>query len=219
MRASVIATLIFIGLIGMGMRGMSRGKHSARVRADEHTIIVKGDREVRIGNAAKQASKNEALPRWQDSAAGEFKSSSPEAVEDAMHSAAEKVARHLRSQTPPIEWTPSTEFVRKHMVRNVKEETRELTDSNAPLTYRANVEFEMTESTYRKVLDEERKYHAEQRMAWLARVFGGLVLILVAIAGYVRLDDVTKGFYSIPLRVAAIILGLAGAVVVAISVV
>jgi hypothetical protein len=218
MRASLIGTLVFIGLIALGLRTTHQVHTSPRARAQDRVVIIEQGNANAVVSTNKRDRKQSGLPVWKDSVSGEFKSSSPEATEDAMRVAAERVARHLRAQTPPVEWTPTPEFVRKHMVKNVKEEQRELTDSNAPLTYRATVEFEMSDSSFQKILDEDRKYHVEQRMWWLARIVAGIVLMLVAVAGYVRLDDVTKGFYSIPLRIVALIVGLIGAAVVAVSV-
>ena len=212
MRASVIATLIFAGLLAIGLRGLVAGKSAARAHAQDNVVIIENHGK-RVTVNGTQAGKTERAPFLKETVSGEYKSSSAEALDDALNVAAEKIGRHLRSRTRPIEWTPPPEFVRKHLLRNVKEDTREVSNANAPLTYRATIEVEITNDGYQKIVEEERKARVEQRMWCLARIVGGLVLILVAIAGYIRLDDVTKGYYSIPLRIGAIVLGVAGAVV------
>lgn len=213
MRPSVIAVLIFVGLLGLGIRGLVTGRTAPRAHAAERNTARSQDRNRQVNVSRPKPPKTAREPLWRDSATGEFKSSSAEAEEDALRVGSEKVAEYLRRRTPPLDWTPSPDFVRNHLKREVKVESRELNDPSAPLTYSATVELELTSDSLSKLQQEEHRYQVEQRMWWLARIVGGLVLILTAIAGYIRLDDVTKGYYSIPLRIGAVVLGLVGAVV------
>ena len=42
-----------------------------------------------------------------------------------------------------------------------------------------------------------------QRLGWLARVVAGLVALLAAVAGYIRLEEWSKGYYTGWLKLAA----------------
>jgi hypothetical protein len=55
----------------------------------------------------------------------------------------------------------------------------------------------------RKEQEKRRIYNAEERMELAARILGCLVALLAVVAGYIRLDEITKGFYSGWLRLAA----------------
>src|SRR5437764_1032335 len=76
------------------------------------------------------------------------------------------------------------------------------------------LELAITADDLKEIQQEDHKFRVEQRL-WLAgRGFGGLVLLLGAVAGFMRLDELTKGYFTFPLRVAALTLGVVGALVV-----
>ena len=57
-----------------------------------------------------------------------------------------------------------------------------------------------------------RPFYGNRR--WQAgRGLGGLLIILLAVIGYVRLDDWTKGYISLPLKLAAAAVAIAGPVI------
>jgi hypothetical protein len=53
-----------------------------------------------------------------------------------------------------------------------------------------------------KQLETQRERHAEKRMLVAARILGCLVALFAVVAGYIRLDEFTKGFYTGWLRLA-----------------
>jgi hypothetical protein len=59
-------------------------------------------------------------------------------------------------------------------------------------------------------LRKDRDHRVVQRQIYLGKILAGLVVFLTAVAGYFRLDEATKGYYSGWLRLAA--LGLVGIV-------
>jgi hypothetical protein len=65
------------------------------------------------------------------------------------------------------------------------------------LSPRARAEIESKDREYR------REVTVQERMVFLARILGGLVALLGVVAGYIRLDDLTKGYYTGWLRLAA----------------
>jgi hypothetical protein len=52
----------------------------------------------------------------------------------------------------------------------------------------------------------ERKEVSKERQTLLAKLLAGLLAGLVAVAGYLRLDEATKGYYTTWLRVASVAL-------------
>jgi hypothetical protein len=88
---------------------------------------------------------------------------------------------------------------------------------------------EVGEPQYQQILRQDRKYQEEQRklraqqrkqqvlqrQLLLGKGLAGLIALLAAVAGYLRLDEMTKGYYTNWLRVAAVgFVGAVGAVLV-----
>ena len=46
--------------------------------------------------------------------------------------------------------------------------------------------------------------HVSQRMTLLAKVLAGILALLVTVAGYIRLEELTKGYYTRWLRLAVV---------------
>jgi hypothetical protein len=57
---------------------------------------------------------------------------------------------------------------------------------------------------YRQMYGHDRQVRSKERMSLLVRVLIGLVAALAALAGYMRLDEATKGYYTRWLRLAAL---------------
>jgi hypothetical protein len=75
----------------------------------------------------------------------------------------------------------------------------------------AQVRVEITGRYLQEVQKLAREERMQQRHLLLARVLVGLVALLMVVAGYLRLEDATRGYYTTLLRVAAVgILVLAG---------
>jgi hypothetical protein len=64
-----------------------------------------------------------------------------------------------------------------------------------------NEEIRKQEVAYQEAQQTERALH---RQGVMARVLGGLVALLVAVAFYLRLEDATKGYYTTLLRLVAV---------------
>lgn len=75
---------------------------------------------------------------------------------------------------------------------------------------KVSLTFELTREYLRELVQQERGYVMEERMGWLARGLAVIVTALFAISGYVRLDELSKGYFTGVLRTVAI-LAVAGA--------
>jgi hypothetical protein len=79
----------------------------------------------------------------------------------------------------------------------------------------------ITPEAWEKILEEQRNDLVRQRnsvmkerMLFLLKIMGGLVALMATVAGYIRLDEWSRGYYTNWLRLAALtcvgIVALAG---------
>jgi hypothetical protein len=141
------------------------------------------------------------------------------ARQKAMKEAYDEFLTYLRDQNPPIAWKPpSPEFVRKQLKTEWKDENIKEDDPNVDEAervdriYQVSLVVEVLPKHREEILKLDQRFHSEQRMLWLAKVAGCLIALLASVAAYVRLDEWTKGYYSVWLRLAAAgFVGAAGA--------
>lgn len=132
-----------------------------------------------------------------------------DAEEVAFEHAQQELAAYLRDQYPPIEWEPPANYVKQVVKVNEEVPTNDY-EAEKGMTHKVRVVLEITPEERVRIDQWDREYRQEQRaevlqdrMGLLARIVGGLVVLLATIAGYIRLDDLTKGYYSGWLRLAA----------------
>jgi hypothetical protein len=192
MRVALIASLILSGLT------------IVQVRA--HRMAVKSQ----AATAFDVQTNEEKSVHW--TVEGTWEKNKTDAIEEALVKAQEKVTAYLRGQNPPVEWTPSLPYIQTHLVKTQpwKEETKDFDQIGR--MYRVQLEVEVTPSDLTKMVHWGREFRVHQRMFILAKVLAGLVVLLAAVSGYLRLDEYTKGYYTGWLRLAAVALvGAAGA--------
>jgi hypothetical protein len=169
---------------------------------------------------------------------GEWRVTQDEAVASALDQASTRVAEYLKAQQPPFVWTPDTAYIREYLLRDLTKDDVE--DENVSLEREAvnghwvlveEKDFPGAIGTMRRVhlkvgvsvkdredmrqfedkaRQELRQKVVWQRQTWLGKILLGVVLLLGAIAGYFRLDEATKGYYTGWLRLG--VLGTIGAV-------
>lgn len=206
MRPSVIASLFFVAALGLGTRGLFREavrppKLRAEPAASFRGPVLKG----------QQQPQQAGPPTWTAVVTSDEFANVDDAWSDALVKARSDVNDQLRKMDPPVNWAPSVDFIRQHLVRASKEDSRQPDITGAPMMHRIRLELELNSEGQRLVQSKDREFRIEQRMVLLARWLGGLVLILGAFAGYVRLDDWTKGYLTFPLRVVAVLVAATGA--------
>src|SRR5262249_47504991 len=119
--------------------------------------------------------------------------------------ARDKVVAYLRSQDPPIEWRPSTEYVDKNLVKE-RAQPKETQDPLLGNVFERTLKVEVDPKHFRDMVDMDRRERVSDRQLFLARILGGIVALLVAVFGYFRLEELTKGYYTGLLRVGALLL-------------
>jgi hypothetical protein len=190
MRLARFASLIALVLLAAGLRAATEGGAIPRAR-----VSASGDAKY---------------PTWTITAWGK---TVQDGNEVALDSAREEVEDYLARQSPPVHWKPSRDWVDKNLVKTRHQEVKNHDEPLLGDGYDVTLKLEVGPKQYREILENDRQERVQQRELLLARVLAGLVALLVAVVGYLRLDEATKGYYTLWLRLGA--LGLVGGVAAA----
>ncbi len=147
----------------------------------------------------------------------EWRSTKEAAEQEVMQKACRQVAALVREVKPDSQWAPSVDFVQKRLIRRPVEAKLETLqpsvaeDVGTPHMYSASVELEIRPDAAEEIILKLRHEEARERQLALLKPMLAILALLATVAGYYRLDDVTKGYYTNWLRVSA-----AGALVLAV---
>jgi hypothetical protein len=186
------------------------------------------------------------LPAW--TVESGWMATRDDAVLDALEKAQKHLGDHLQQQTPPVEWRPSKEYVRDRLLKDVRKDEPGVAEAEARVTamtvagrqareevknfgegvgpmhrvwLRVEVSPRDRDDMYQQeqlFQEQQRQVRATERQMILAKALAGFVAVLAAVAGYLRLEDATKGYYTTLLRLGAVtFLGLVGAAIWLIS--
>jgi hypothetical protein len=208
-------SVLVIGLVIFGLIGVV-----ARVKKEEaqrEPAQVVGKRAV--ANSKKESTRREsprrqplaataaATPAWSplfwEAAVHGVGVTLEDAKRNALKNAALELTDFLQEQTPPIEWVPSPEFVWRQLKLDWSED-KVRADPDLVEIHEVELKVEATGKDRDQILQHARHFRVEQRMVWLGWILGGMVLVLAGIAGYIRVDEWSKGYYAAWLRIAAV---------------
>lgn len=141
-----------------------------------------------------------------------------DARKDALEEARKVVVAYLEKQRLPVEWQPTLEFIAERLVQgSPKYEPSKDPWRNAGMEHQATLTVTVTHRDVQEIVKEDRKFKEQQREARVeqrnlevGKALAVLVAVLAAVAGYFRLDEATKGYYTAWLRLAAV--GLVGGI-------
>lgn len=147
----------------------------------------------------------------------EWRSSREAARKAVLGKAQQRLAEWLRERYPYSSLVPSEDFIDKHIAKEgiqVKEEE----EIEGERLYSARVKLTVTPEVQRMLFTKVEQDAAQtiNREAWQRQyLLGKGLLFLIALAataaGYFHLDDRSQGFYTRPLRLAALaVLAVAG---------
>jgi hypothetical protein len=184
MRSALLTSLILVGLIALGIRSHPLpptflGGRLARPNAEPAA-------------EAKVPITFEVESQWMKSV--------EDAEQDALQEAQALVTAHLHNLRPHIDWVPPLEYIQKRLVKSRQADVKEFPEDIGPMR-RERLEIELTPKALREIVRLDREQRSHERMFWLAKVLAGVVAGLAAVAGYVHLDERTKGYYTTLLRV------------------
>jgi hypothetical protein len=183
MRAALLASVVFIGLIALGVRTSSLN------RATNRTVI-------RFGPHGEKVIETKS---WTFPVEGRWESNAADAERSALEEARYEVLARLQSEFPPVRYLPTAEFVRDRLVAKKDPESKDFGEGVGTM-WRVHLDLQLKPSARAELVRLEREQRAHDRMAWLAKVLGLVVVLLTAFAGYVHLDERTKGYYTNWLR-------------------
>jgi hypothetical protein len=204
---SRIAVLIHLGLVCLCLNSWFPGDCYAQGRRTAKPAVAP--------KPTKEPSQARPEPNWEVTDCRGWGQTEDEAAEyAASHSAREKVEKYLRERvTPPLPWTPSTKYVRDRLLKKESAKRCEEGDQKMDLgrgpedvkcwTFTVAVgpreleELRRQEADHRAELARQARARvATGRLDLATRVLAGLVVFLLALVGYIRLDEWTKGYYS-----------------------
>jgi len=133
--------------------------------------------------------------------------SAEDAREVALKKAQDKLEEYLTQNFGRLDWSPvlgpRSRLEEWGVLREVTPPEPVELGPGEP-AQRVQVRVEITGRYLQEVQKLAREERMQQRHLLLARVLAGLVALLVVVAGYLRLEDLTRGYYTTLLRVAAV---------------
>lgn len=216
MRASVVAALLLLIVLGLGIRSLRSPSESGPA---DVARLFNASKPKKVLRPAPQPLVPGRLPDY--TAQGEFKSSVEEARLSALAVAQRQIGDYLLSRRHGPRWEPPMAYISEHLITSSREErhTPEMLekykdDPSGPLMAemrRVTLEVRVTEDLLTEALRGERESRVQSRAAELLRLLAVAVVCLGAIGLYVRFDDLTKGYYTGWLRgLTLMIVALAG---------
>jgi hypothetical protein len=143
-----------------------------------------------------------SYPTWEVKRLG---SDPDHAREEALAGACVEVANYVRQNVPAMgDWNPSPDYLlSKRVISPIGEP--EPTGAGGPIIgiLEAKVKVELTRQVVQEMVGEARTERMHDRQLLLARLLAGAVAVLLVTAGYLRLEDATRGYYTTLLRIGA----------------
>jgi hypothetical protein len=129
------------------------------------------------------------------------------AQKDALKRAATVVDEYLHEREPRLEWRPSPAYIRQHLFKGDPEEVPDKEEHlDADTIVRCwRWSLAVSPDDWHEIKRLDRRARVDERMLLLARILAGLVALLAVVAGYIRADDWTKGYYTGWLRAGAVV--------------
>jgi hypothetical protein len=197
MRPTKLASLMLVWLVAnVALAGDKDSQGGANVKKGKGP-----ERTVRAANVppSRNESTSDRNLSWYVEGWGKTKE---EAREDALKKIPSEVNANLAEQGVVLNWQPTPNFVRSLVKDWGKSESKDI-EGVGPME-QIQLKVEITPHDYRQMVKMDREERAEGRMMFLGKVLAGLVALLVAVGGYFRLEEATKGYYTTWLRLGVV---------------
>ena len=178
MRPTRLASLMLLGLLTLG-----------------GCCASAGDRPPRKPRAAAPADAFKEPVMSQDVTG--YGETDEDAYENALKAAQERLKAFLGAQDPTLDWKPPLSYVRNLATPKGRGEAK--IEDLGPLR-EVRLHIEVSPRELWNMQAQAVEYRSGQRMLWLGKVLAGLVAFFAAVAGYFRLEEATKGYYTAWLR-------------------
>ena len=120
------------------------------------------------------------------------------AEQKALADARDKVAAYLRQREPSLRWVPSVEDLRRWNMIERTIQREKTTPSRVGPVFSVDVHVAVSNRTFQEILRRDRQLLA-------AKLLAALVALLAVAAGYFRLEELTRGYYTGTLRVLSLV--------------
>jgi hypothetical protein len=122
---------------------------------------------------------------------------------DALERACQELGGYLRRHHPDVDWQPTVEYLEQaKLIQPVGEPSEKLSD-RGDMYYVVGLRVSLNNEQLRELRQTARQHRVEQRqhLAFLGLI--ALSIFLVVALGYLKLEEMTRGFYTNLLRAAA----------------
>jgi hypothetical protein len=178
MRASTWIGLLMLGLIAAAVRvSVADAQSHARGSAE---VVVTGKGSDIVYNKPETAEKI------------------------AVENARENFEKELTRRFGEYDWKVSTEELRRQGLIEVGDAEPFVLDKDQPPLVVKEAKIRVTHKFLQELGDQARAERKYERQMVLARVLIGAVVLLLTVAGYLRLEEATKGYYTWILRAAVV---------------
>jgi hypothetical protein len=141
------------------------------------------------------------------------------AQRDALKKACAQLTTYLETLYGEIGWQPTPEYLMQTGIARQTEQ-REVRLDRVPSAFQVVMHVEVTQKHLRDIQDLIREQRVAERHRLTALGLAATVALLLVLLGYLRLDELTKGYFSTALGVLALLLaaGILGGVYVLLTV-
>jgi hypothetical protein len=229
MRFALVLTLFLLCLTAFALTGrhhaaqrawMQRQAAAQRKQAPRPTVKRETPQQRQVAEAPvpgpvenQPADDGNPAPLWTGTGKGLDKFTYADAEKEALIKLQGAFKVYLGDHNPPVEWTPDLDYINKHLVTK-REKARIKIGDPVGVMKEVTLQAELTPQTWVDVQQRDEQYRQDQAVVahramiegrlWLAlKVLGGILALCLAVAGYIRLDEWTKGYSNALLRVAA----------------
>jgi len=128
-----------------------------------------------------------------------------DAEQMALEEARDRVAAYLHQREPSLRWMPTVDDLRRwNMIQDIRHRDNQPSARLGPHP-EVDVTVTVSDRAFQEILRRDRHLLA-------AKLLAALVALLALAAGYFRLEELTRGYYTGTLRVLALLgVGLVGA--------
>jgi hypothetical protein len=190
MRAIGLTSLVILWLLASGPGVHANGRMFKKV------VRPPAGPAQRANSKPREAERNLSWPvdGWGETPA--------DAEQMALENARRDVLSFFALRDHPLEWKPNLNYIDTNLIKN----RGVLEDTEEPLKGWQGVRLwiEIDRAKWEAMLEKDRQVRSESRMLLLGKFLAGIVAFLGAVAGYLRLEEMTKGYYTAWLRLAAI---------------
>jgi hypothetical protein len=176
MRPTQLTSLVLVGLLVSATSALA-GRPSFRPPAP-----------VRTG-------KSQVLQSW---VVQGFGVEEKDAKKFALEEAKKQLLKYLNDQGIVLKWDPPLSYIESLAKHFEPAEDKEVPVAGHVKQLEIQVLFESKDLRY--MLEKEGELRGQDRMMLLGKFLAGLVAFLMAVAGYFRLEEATKGYYTLWLR-------------------